>query len=404
MYPLTKDKRGDIVLVGCPRADPPLSPDIRFMAINDPWHFPRDAFSLELVRQLDIGLASRLTLVAPRRKGKTEFLLFDLAPAAEKAGYEVVYASLWANVNAPQQSVLKALQMALEERRQRRSAASKLIAAAVNKVRVDALGIGAELEFADRPTNASGDDLAALDRAIDEISAGDASKLLLIFDEIQHLATDKAFAPLIYALRTSLDRRREVRVVFSGSSRGGIRRMFGDQDAPFYGFSTEVELPDLDQAFTDFLAKTFLKVTGRTIDEASLLEQFLRLDRIPFYVRESMKLMALEPELSLADASERLLSAIAEQNDYQGLRSRMSVVDQAVFLEVVRNPEVGGLHGQRFLEELSRIAGKPVSRAYVARRLQRLVDQNLISSVRRGSYQVEMPGFAEWLLQREKTP
>ena len=372
------------------------------MATIDPWHFPRAAFAHKLVEQLDLGLASRLTLVAPRRKGKTEFLLFDLAPAAEKADYEVVYASLWGNVNAPQQSVLDALRMAVEARREQRSATARILAAAVNRVKIDAMGIGAELEFADRATGASGGDLSAVDRAIDELSPGDGSKLLLIFDEIQHLATDKAFAPLIYALRTSLDRRREVRVVFSGSSRGGIRRMFGDQDAPFYGFSTEVELPDLDQAFTDFLAKTFLEVTGRTIDEASLLEQFVRLGRIPFYVREAMKLMALEPELSLASAMERLLSAIAEQNDYRGLRSRMSILDQVVFLEVARNPEVGGLHGQRFLEELGRITDKPVSRGYVGRRLQRLVEQNLISVVRRGSYQVEMPGFAEWLLREEE--
>ena len=372
------------------------------MATVDPWHFPRAAFAHKLVEQLDMGLASRLTLVAPRRKGKTEFLLFDLAPAAEKADYEVVYASLWGNVNAPQQSVLDALRMAVEGRREQRSATAKILAAAVNRVKIDAMGIGAELEFADSAMGASGGDLAAVDRAIDELSPGDGSKLLLIFDEIQHLATDKAFTPLIYALRTSLDRRREVRVVFSGSSRGGIRRMFGDQDAPFYGFSKEVELPDLDQAFTDFLAKTFLEVTGRTIDTASLLEQFVRLDRIPFYVREAMKLMAFEPELSLASAMERLLCAIAEQNDYRGLRSRMSTLNQVVFLEVARKPEVGGLHGQRFLEELGRITGKPVSRGYVGRRLQRLVEQNLISVVRRGSYQVEMPGFAKWLFREEE--
>jgi len=373
------------------------------MATPDLWHFPRDVFALELVKQFDVGLASRLTLVAPRRKGKTEFLLFDLAPAAEKAGYEVVYASLWGNVNAPQESILDALRMAIEAKRERRSITSKVLAAAVSKVKVEAIGIGAEIELADKASRVSGEDLTALDRAIDELSAQQDSKLLLIFDEIQHLATDKAFAPLIYALRTSLDRRREIRVVFSGSSRGGIRRMFGEQNAPFYGFSTEVELPDLDQAFTDFLAKTFRRVTSRKIDQSALLEQFIRLDRIPFYVREAMKLMALEPHLSLADAMERLLTAIAEQNDYRGIRSRMSALDRAVFLEVARNSEIGGLHSQSFLKKLERILGNPVSRAHVGRRLQRLAEQNFISVVRRGRYQVEMPGFAEWLLEQEQS-
>ncbi|MCY4200600.1 MAG: hypothetical protein OXF31_12455 [Gammaproteobacteria bacterium] len=85
-----------------------------------------------------------------------------------------------------------------------------------------------------------------------------------------------------------------------------------------------------------------------------------------------------------------------------GLRSRMSPLDQAVFLEVARNPEIGGLHSQRFLEDLEHVVGKRVTRANVGRRLQRLVEQNLISVVRRGQYQVEMPGFAEWLLGQEQ--
>ena len=369
------------------------------MAKKDPWHFPRRALSREFVKQLDAGLASRLTLVAPRRKGKTEFLLFDLTPAAESAGYRVIYASLWANVNAPQRSILEALRSASEAKRQRRSITASVLTAAVNKVKVDALGVGAELEFADTPARASGDDLNEIDHLIDELSAGRRTKLLLIFDEIQNLVTEKAFAPLVYALRSSLDRMRDVRVVFSGSSRGGIRRMFGDQDAPFYGFSTEVELPDLDKDFTDFLANTFQKVTTRTLNSTTLHMQFSRLDQNPFYVREALKIMALEPGLTLYAAIERVLMAVAEQNDYHGVWAKLRPLDRALFLAVVRNPGGRGLHSQEHVDALSELIGKRVSRTLIGRRLQRLVEQNLVSKTKRGSYQVEMPGFAEWVLR-----
>ncbi|NND58976.1 MAG: hypothetical protein HKN49_01775 [Gammaproteobacteria bacterium] len=366
---------------------------------KDPWHYPRKALATKFISQLDTGLAPRLTLVAPRRKGKTEFLVYDLAPAAEKAGYRVVYASLWANVNAPQLGLLEALSLAVEAKQKRRSVAKTVLGAAVQRVKIEALSVGAELEFADTPVRVTTDEISQIDRLIDELASGRRTKLLLILDEIQHLVTEEAFAPLVYGLRTTLDRLRQVRVVFSGSSRGGIRRMFGDQNAPFFGFSTEVELPDLDERFTAFLAKVYGKITNREIDPQALWKPFVQLDRNPFYIREALKLMALEPGLKPDAAIKRLLVAVAEQNDYAGVWSRLPKLDRALFLEISENPGSSGLHGSDKLERFSAIMGKPVSRTLVARRLQRLVDQNLVSATSRGAYQVELPGFADWVIR-----
>src|SRR5580700_2278070 len=41
---------------------------------------------------LNAGLVTSATIFAPRRVGKTSFLLKDLTPAAESAGYTVAYA------------------------------------------------------------------------------------------------------------------------------------------------------------------------------------------------------------------------------------------------------------------------------------------------------------------------
>ena len=371
------------------------------MAKTDPWHFPRRALAKDFVHQLDIGLATRLTLIAPRRKGKTEFLVYDLAPAADKAGYHVVYASLWANVNAPQLGLLEALSTAVEAMRSRRSVTRSVLTAAINKVKVDAMGIGAELEFADTPIPISSDAPFKIDRIIDELNSGKRAKLLLILDEIQHLGTERAFLPLAYALRTTLDRLRDVRVVFSGSSRGGIRAMFSDQNAPFFGFATEVELPDLDSDFTDFLARTFKKITNRQINNNTLWAQYEKLDRNPYYVREALKLMALEPGLSISSAIERVLSAVADQNDYAGLWAKLNSLDRALFLAIAQNPGGGGLHSQESIDHFSKATGKRVSRTLVGRRLQRLNKQSLISTTKRGSYQIEMPGFAEWVVRTQ---
>ena len=59
--------------------------------------------------QFETGIASAITLFAPRRYGKTEFLLRDLVPEAEISGYRVVYASMWASRTHPLAALNNAL-------------------------------------------------------------------------------------------------------------------------------------------------------------------------------------------------------------------------------------------------------------------------------------------------------
>ena len=78
--------------------------------IKDPWHFERREFTKRILTLLDKGPAQALTLFAPRRTGKTEFLLKDLAPLAEKGGHRVIYASFWQAPLSPFAVLLHALE------------------------------------------------------------------------------------------------------------------------------------------------------------------------------------------------------------------------------------------------------------------------------------------------------
>ena len=80
------------------------------------WHFPRPVLAARYLALLDTGLVTSTTIFAPRRTGKTWFLRRDLQPAAEQAGYRVVYADLWQTKEAPGASLVNALQSALEPR------------------------------------------------------------------------------------------------------------------------------------------------------------------------------------------------------------------------------------------------------------------------------------------------
>ena len=60
---------------------------------NDPWHFKRRTLTGRVLEVLTRGPVQALSLFAPRRAGKTEFLIRDLPPRAESLGHRVVYAS-----------------------------------------------------------------------------------------------------------------------------------------------------------------------------------------------------------------------------------------------------------------------------------------------------------------------
>ena len=54
---------------------------------NDPWHFKRRTLTGRVLEVLTRGPVQALSLFAPRRAGKTEFLIRDLPPRAESLGH-----------------------------------------------------------------------------------------------------------------------------------------------------------------------------------------------------------------------------------------------------------------------------------------------------------------------------
>ena len=65
--------------------------------MKDPLYFPRTELAAALLGSLKSGISSAFTLFAPRRMGKTQFLTNDIAPAAEKDGFNVFYFSFMDN-------------------------------------------------------------------------------------------------------------------------------------------------------------------------------------------------------------------------------------------------------------------------------------------------------------------
>lgn len=73
--------------------------------MKDIWHYPRTALAEQVMSLFNSGLSHALTFFAPRRKGKTEFLLKDIAPLAKEQGYQVFYFSFLDSTNDTQNAL-----------------------------------------------------------------------------------------------------------------------------------------------------------------------------------------------------------------------------------------------------------------------------------------------------------
>ncbi len=384
---------GIIIVLGIIRYKiPPMKEDI--------WHYPRADLARQYLDVFKTGLTHRLALFAPRRMGKTEFLVLDLAPTATRRRYLVLYVSLWGDVNAPHHALLDTLETGLDASSKKRFAFRKLMESAVKKVRVDSsFGVGAEVEFADAPTAPSKSELADVRRLLKSLAEKRPGKVLLMLDEVQHLTTHARFEPLQYALRTALDTLRgQVNVVFTGSSRLGMRRMFGSNKAPFYQFAEQLPFPNLDRDFVSFLGKTYKRVTKRQLDEDAVWSHFQRLSHNPFYLVSIIKLVALDPGISLGKAYDRVFDGLARQSNYEGKWKRLKPLDRQVYLAIA---SAKSLYTADQLAEFSRQVGKNVTSTTVQKSVRRLLDAHMVSpGEERGRYVTELPGFAEWCVRQ----
>ncbi|MCY4343962.1 MAG: ATP-binding protein [Gammaproteobacteria bacterium] len=286
---------------------------------KDPWHFERPDYTARILLLLNSGPAQALTLFGPRRTGKTEFLLKDLAPLAEAQGHRVIYASFWQAPLSPLAVLIHALEQSLNNA----SFADRMRSAAVAlapKLKLSAPLPGAtaeaEIDLANIQPHTSLDLLLYLDDLVGR-AARNRRPTILLMDEVQELARSQGNASLIAALRTSLDKRSDrVRTLFTGSSRDGLASMFSARQAPFFHFATPIELPPLREPFIDHMIATFSKVSGRSPCREEWVRAFENLHCNPYFFRLLIEALLQLPDLAVASAVDAVRDRIAIELGY----------------------------------------------------------------------------------------
>lgn len=369
---------------------------------EDPWHYPRGKLTTHVFGLFKSGLVKRLALFAPRRKGKTWFLLKDLAPAAVNRKYLPVYASLWGNPNAPHEPILQALERGLQLATARRAPWKRYLTG-LQKLTVSAGVVGASwAPRATQPTGASSAELSEINKFLEAlIGAAPKGQVLLMLDEAQHLASAAAFRPLSASLRTALDTLEAttggVRTLFTGSSRTDLSALLRDPNAPFYRSVEEIDLPDLDRGYTDFLCAQLRRLGKKSVDRDACWEVFTQLHRSPYYMDAIIRELMLHRAATIQDAYEHVVNAIVADPYHVARWDGLKPLDRLVYLAVA---EGDAIYSQSALSAFAKALGQRVASSHVQRSAGRLKRLGMISSTSRGRYRNEDPELHTWLTHR----
>ena len=368
---------------------------------RDPWHYPRGELAAHILQALTV--VDLIAIFAPRRKGKTWFVLRDLSPASIQRDFVPIYASLWRTPDKPHLAIIEALKLAqatLEKKR----VPWKDYLSKLSSVSVNVAGIGGGSLGLSRKTEASADELTLMGTLLtDVVHAASKRKrrVLLLIDEAQHLATSSAFDNTTKSLRTAIEGLRATRPgsikgVFTGSSRTDLAALLEHKNAAFYQSFDRQELPDLGREYTDFVAEQLRRLGKVRVAREALWETFCELHRSPYFMQELVRELMLKRAKTLEEARDRILKNIQDNPEISGRWAALNALEKAVFGKV---EDGASIYSSDVLQALARETGKPeVTSGQVQNVVRQLTKKGYIAATaRRGAYRIEDPELKTWL-------
>ena len=359
---------------------------------TDIWHYPRTTLAEQVLQLFEIGISSALIFFAPRRMGKTEFLRKDIEPLASDKGWQTFYFSFLDVGEKALEEFTKELASFTQKTDTIYSKTGRLLKR-VKKISGQAAGVKAEIEL---------NNPHAIDHNLKSLISRLATrnKILLLLDEVQILAQRSTNTQFIAALRTTLDIHKDnVKVIFTGSSREGLRRMFSQANAPFFHFGQNLPFPELGHGFTDHLSDIFKKVTGRKLNKEELWNNFQSMQKVPQLARALVERIALNPALTLAEAKEQLITEIIDDRTFIGSWQNCTTLEQLLLQEIAVG--ITALFSEETRNRLgSKLGINKLAVSSIQSSVRSLQRKGLIGRLpERGGYFIDDPNFESWLRQ-----
>ncbi len=365
--------------------------------LTSTWYFARPDLAAHYLDQLAAGDEGRLALFGPRRTGKTSLVLEEIVPLALKRGWSTVYADCWQQRKEPMESLNYALQKAIDQIDVPQGALRRRLKTEVKKIGA----AGFSIEFGNEPKGKMPDSpYLQFDWLLATLVARARKPILLVVDEFQAIAAHTDANAIASAIRTALtNARHAVRVLFTGSSEIQLTRLFALTRAPLYEFAARVPYQKLDADFVEFVAQRFREATRRRLDSEQALFLLRQLGSQPQAFLSVVQLPLAQPQASLEEGVQRLLSAQSNNpwaQYWKDCTALQCAVMLATFEDNLQLSSERGLAHVAGLLSKKRVASSSVRRAIQGLQTRGLIEQAAISTAR-SAYEVTDPVFRLWL-------
>ncbi|MFT4929649.1 MAG: hypothetical protein ACI8WB_005784 [Phenylobacterium sp.] len=325
-----------------------------------------------------------IAIFAERRKGKTEFLIEDLAPYAQSQGFKTVYINFWEQRSDPIYCIAKGVKRALQ------SDGSTLLKHWKKEVNITLPGF--EVKAQDNNNNTQALAYESLEQLLKN-----KGNVLLMFDEIQHLATDAKFEELIATLRTFLDsNKKSVKAVFTGSSQHRLNKIFRHQKAAFYRGASLVDFPNMGEGFVHHLVSVFHSITSNQLDEEKGNAIFEQYHYSPFLLVDLMQTMMREGIDDFDHGLEYYQRTNNPNQQWADLWHSLKLIDQLILTQVIITNQAL-YHSDTYALLGDRLGIDDVKRGMVQSAVNRLRDSGILVSASRGLWEFESAEFRDYL-------
>jgi len=348
------------------------------------WHYCREALAVHYLETLKTGPQS-LAIFAERRKGKTEFCKYDLIPHAESQGYRCVYINFWQDKANPSACVVESITNSLER---------------------DLTGIlrgwkkEVSLKLGALQDKISKNPVATPSTANEAFSCLLRTKepILLICDEVQHLATNPAFEDFTASLRTFIDSNKDrTRVVFTGSSQDNLNRLFRRQKAAFYNSAPLTPFHDMGEEFIKFLTDLFYSLTKRKLPAKDIMKTYINHHYSPAFIVELLQVMVRDGYYDMESGLDYYLSLNPPDQEHELTWKNINALDKEV-LKLIATQNDPQLYSSSTLEKIRSAIGVAVKKGTVQASLKKLRELGVLLNSGRGEWEFENSSFKEYVL------
>lgn len=344
-------------------------------------------------------------LAAPRRTGKSTFLVHDLLPELTSRGAVPVYVDLWSQRSGdPGALIVEAVRKALDK--QGKGVLSRIRGAGVTKA-----GLGSWLSFDLDKLGVPGG--ATLAEGLAALIRKSGSPVVVVVDEAQQALKSEAGRDAMFALKSARDtinldpaltggRPAALGLVFTGSHRDKLASLVTGRDQPFFG-SRIRDFPLLGRDYTEAYGRHIngLLPPDRRIDPAEIEEAFDVVGRRPQYLHAAVTRYATG-DLGGERGFDTLLRLAEDEREthwdsYRRQWSSLDALQQAVLRRIISEGAGFRPFDADSLAAYAADVGVGVAAKDVQRALDNLREQELVVRLERGRYSLEDPSLADWL-------